>query len=325
MQILAQIEHISYELPMTQIPTYALYGEDDFLPDFLHCERIRDRAGPNGWTITPHRHPHLHQLFRIESPGATLKMDGQDHLLPATAVVNVPAGTVHGFRFAPNTHGQVITLAQAELPEVFGPASDVQSALSQAGFFESSPQLDALFAGLQQEYEARQPGRHLYLRGMLVQILCVSARLWPGDATPPKKTRAAQIMADFEDLVLHRFRNRPTVSDCARTLGLSPTHLSRVVREVTGAGAQSYLDRVTLREACRQLAYSSLDIQQIGFDLGFEDPTYFSRLFRKRLGLSPKAYRNHVRQKAPGHAGQLELDGVGSGAQQGEPNGPHRL
>jgi AraC family transcriptional activator of pobA len=80
----------------------------------------------------------------------------------------------------------------------------------------------------------------------------------------------------------------------AGTLGVTPDHLSRSCRAITGLGALDLLHERLLLEARRLLAYSPAAVGDIAHQLGFDDPGYFSRLFTKRAGQSPSAYRASI-------------------------------
>ncbi|MDX1781155.1 MAG: helix-turn-helix domain-containing protein [Thalassovita sp.] len=279
---------------MSEIPAYALYGEQRLLPDLLHCERILDRAGPRGWTIPAHRHPHVHQLFLIRQGATALGVDGSRHALESPVVVNMPRWTVHSFEFSKGTDGYVLTLPTAEMPDLFDQPNDLAERLEHWGMAPADEALCALFDSVQHEHAAADPGRVLMLKALAVQIMARVARLLPHPERGDIPARSGQIMAGFEQLVQDRFRDRWKVSDYAGALAVTSTHLSRVVRDLTGASALSYIETTVFREACRQLAYTRIDIRQIGFELGFDDPAYFSRMFRKRIGMSPSEYRNKV-------------------------------
>ena len=81
------------------------------------------------------------------------------------------------------------------------------------------------------------------------------------------------------------------MADCAKALAVSPTHLSRVLRTATGQPASRLIEARLMREARRQLAYTSLPVSTIAYTLGFADPAYFSRVFSRVEGLSPSAFR----------------------------------
>ena len=77
----------------------------------------------------------------------------------------------------------------------------------------------------------------------------------------------------------------------ADQLGLSAERLNRLVRAETGHSAQHVVHARLVREACRLLVHVQAPVSQLAFDLGFSDPAYFSRFFRRHTGQAPAAYR----------------------------------
>ena len=115
-------------------PLYELYGElgRDAALDGLHVESIADRSRLHNWEIDLHRHATLVQLLLIERGQAQVQLDGEALNLPAPALVWVPAMSVHGFRFLPETEGHVVTLELEWLRKLAGPASGVLAELGHA-------------------------------------------------------------------------------------------------------------------------------------------------------------------------------------------------
>ena len=115
-------------------PLYELYGElgRDAALDGLHVESIADRSRLHNWEIDLHRHATLVQLLLIECGQAQVQLDGEALNLPAPALVWVPAMSVHGFRFLPETEGHVVTLQLEWLRKLAGPAGGVLAELGHA-------------------------------------------------------------------------------------------------------------------------------------------------------------------------------------------------
>ena len=85
---------------------------------------------------------------------------------------------------------------------------------------------------------------------------------------------------------------RLTLAEIAEYSGLSPSRLSVVFKERTGHSPLAYFNLMKIRRACELLDTSSMKLNQISFKLGIDDQFYFSRLFSRIMGMSPKAYRN---------------------------------
>lgn len=84
---------------------------------------------------------------------------------------------------------------------------------------------------------------------------------------------------------------RLTLEDIAIYAGFSPSYLSAMLKKRTGYGPITYFNLMKIRKACVFLDTTAMKLNQISFKLGFQDPFYFSRLFTKIMGISPKAYR----------------------------------
>ncbi len=82
-----------------------------------------------------------------------------------------------------------------------------------------------------------------------------------------------------------------SLQDIADFSGFSPSHLSAMFKEETGHSPISYFNILKVRHACGLLKDTDMTLVQISFKLGISDSFYFSRLFSKIMGMSPKAYR----------------------------------
>ena len=83
----------------------------------------------------------------------------------------------------------------------------------------------------------------------------------------------------------------PTVGALAQVLGLSPRYLSDLLKAETGKTAIEHIQIKLIDKAKNLLLVSDWSIAETAYHLGFDYPNYFSRLFKKQTGLSPKAYR----------------------------------
>lgn len=105
--------------------------------------------------------------------------------------------------------------------------------------------------------------------------------------------------AALEKIITHYFLENIgraiSLKELAAYVGLSPSAVSAKFKTHTGHSPLQYFNLMKIRQACRLLDSSTLSISQISMKLGIDDPYYFSRLFSKTMGISPKAYRNRIR------------------------------
>ncbi len=78
-------------------------------------------------------------------------------------------------------------------------------------------------------------------------------------------------------------------------LGINEKILSKEVKALTGKTPKVYIDSRTILEAKRLLSYSSLSIKEIGYNLGFDEPTNFNKFFRKHTAQTPAQFRNSTK------------------------------
>jgi AraC-like DNA-binding protein len=86
----------------------------------------------------------------------------------------------------------------------------------------------------------------------------------------------------------------PNVNYMASQLHLSPKYLSDLLKQETGKTALELIHLYMISEAKNILVAGDQSISEIAFQLGFENPPYFSRLFKKEVGMSPKEFKNHL-------------------------------
>jgi AraC-like DNA-binding protein len=83
----------------------------------------------------------------------------------------------------------------------------------------------------------------------------------------------------------------PTVKQCAEKMNLSPNYFSDLLKSETGKNAQEHIHYYMLEKAKTLLKNSNRTINEIAYDLGFEYPQNFSKLFKKKVGTTPTLYR----------------------------------
>lgn len=108
----------------------------------------------------------------------------------------------------------------------------------------------------------------------------------------------SDILSKFETLLNSYFDSQrpqskglPTVKFCAEELNLSPNYLGDLLKRETGKSAQEHIQLHLIEAAKERLYNNSRSVSEIAYELGFEYPQYFSRLFKKRTGMTPNEYR----------------------------------
>lgn len=107
---------------------------------------------------------------------------------------------------------------------------------------------------------------------------------------PRKKSWRSSLESIFEYMQDHL--DEPLrLDDFAREAGLSVSHFSELFRAQTGQSPMAYFIHLRMRLACRLLDLSQKPIKVVAIETGYRDPYYFSRVFKKSMGISPEKYR----------------------------------
>ena len=270
------------------IPTFALYGETDSRHDWLHWETIQSRSRLHNYRIAAHRHEQFFQILSLTGGRGVATLDGTPFKLRPDTIVIVPALAVHGYAFSHNVEGIVVTMMERDLTALGIELPEAQVVQSSAAL---SAVLDNLIA------EADHPGKNhdAAMRAHLTLLLVALNRNRQSAAPAADVDRARLHAQAFRHLVAQRFRETRRIGDYAGDIGISQAHLNRICRKVLGATALEIIERRIALEARRQLLFSSLSIKQIGAELGYDDPAYFTRFVTRSLGASPAAIRRAAR------------------------------
>jgi transcriptional regulator GlxA family with amidase domain len=99
------------------------------------------------------------------------------------------------------------------------------------------------------------------------------------------------VAAEAIHFMRENVRKRLTLKEIAGFSGYSPSHFSAMFHDKTGYSPLNYFIHLKIQEACHYLDFSDMKINQISMMVGFDDPFYFSRIFTKTMGISPRVYR----------------------------------
>jgi AraC family transcriptional activator of pobA len=286
------------------IPGFFLYGEPprEVQGHFLHLEPLDDRSRPNDWDIRPHAHSNLNHVFFIASGAGEMRTEQGTVGFIAPVVLLVPARFIHGFHWQPETSGHVLTIADAYLAELIRRAPDFERLFARPDLLEvpehgEGSEIAACLNVLGRELTWNAPAHRTAVEAHLLALLVRVARIAVRDHLA-RETAApgpqAELLARFRELVEAEFRLGLPIASYAERLGVSLSRLRAAC--LTGARRppiEIVQERLIL-EARRLLLYSNMTVAEVGYVLGFEDPAYFTRFFKRRSGESPGRFRSRA-------------------------------
>lgn len=237
-------------------------------------------------------------VFVLIAGSGAVTMASEATPLTAPNLIWIPAGQRAELMLLAGARGAWLTMSDAALAQVALPghiAEDMRR-------FATRPQLGTrierdvaarlatLFTLMTEELRASAAGSEDMVRH---QLAIVALLLWRTSDLAPSTARPAPrtIVSNFLSMVDQQMRSHWSVANYARYLGVSVDRLTSAVQRATGQTPLMLIHARLYAEARQMMENSGLQIAEIATHLGFDDPAYFSRFFKRLSGKSPRQYR----------------------------------
>ena len=155
---------------------------------------------------------------------------------------------------------------------------------------EETAKLDFILENLIEEFQQQETAQYDMLQAYLKQFIILSVRIKKEDYTI-KDDKETKLFKDFSTLVDLNFKKEHSVTYYGERLGLSPKSITKHFQKIGIITPSEYIKNRIILEAKRQLIYSDDSVKQIAYDLGFNDPAYFTRFFTKSATVSPLQFK----------------------------------
>jgi len=216
-----------------------------------------------GAAVDPGQVPHRDNGVGLFFDPAVLDGDGRSPW---------PSWRAHPLLF-PFVHGQSSGLLQLQVPAA------------------RQPVWSAAIASIETELAERKEGYRQAALAHLTLLLIDVARL-AGDVVGDLKRSGEPLLAEVFAVIDRNRGEATSLRDVARELGVTPGHLTTVVRQRTGRTVQDWIIERRMAEARSLLSGTELPVAEVARRVGMSDPGYFSRQFRRTHGTSPRKWRN---------------------------------
>lgn len=131
------------------------------------------------------------------------------------------------------------------------------------------------------------------IRTMLKRYVILCTRIYK-DQNNLIHEEETSLIREFNFLVEQHFRDKHKVADYASLLNRSPKTLSNIFQKHSSKSPLQFIQSRKILESKRLLGYSDLQVQEIGYQVGYDDVQSFSRFFKKQTGYSPLSYRMNI-------------------------------
>ena len=274
----------------------------------LHFDVLGRMADFFGRDMPVHLHARYLQIHFIEGGESHFYIDDQVYHCQGACCFLTPPSVPHSFMTEPGVTGYVLTLHESLLWQLLHDSQHTHlEAERVVPIGIEQRQLDAdgqrqwqrlalTLESVQDEWNQHNSDKRFALETLVRLLLLQLLRLAPA-ASPSQIVNSEELrqFRRFSELIEREFRQRwPLIKYCA-AIGVSESHLNHICQRVANCPPKRLIHDRMLQESKRLLRYSSHTINDIGYQLGFTDPSYFSRFFRKQAGITPKGFREQER------------------------------
>lgn len=248
---------------------------------------------------TPHRDNHY--LLMVATHGSfKLNLDFEELAITAPAMLMIFPGQVHHIVEISQPEGWAISFDSSLIDNEF--QAVLEKGLNgpvlldtQGAFLKQAVTIMAMIEQLQLDTPNVYTGRttHALLAGLLNLIAGKITTAALGSKI--KETRGAIIEQAFGRLLKQHYKAWKQPARYAEELAISVAHLNDTVKGITGVAVSVHIQQQSILEAKRLLYFTSLSVKEIGYQLGYDEPVYFGKLFKKVTGVTPLQFRQQFR------------------------------
>lgn len=269
-------------------------------PDFPVALYRLDEQHPQ-YVMVLHRHPQI-EIVRVKRGTLRLFDDTVEYRLGPEDVVLLGPGALH--RAEPEhceyeclvfDPGMLCRKKGDALDRYLMPLVSVEAELH--GIITKKN--GRLYATIMALFEAMAAGEDYYVLSVyaglmeLITLLYREGRIWPARSVNDITKGHCRTMSDVTDWIAEHYAERITLATLAEVAHMNEKYFCRVFRCFTGQSPMHYLNGLRVEVACHVMIAERLSVTEAAVAVGFDDMSYFSRVFRKYKGISPGTYRKN--------------------------------
>ncbi|CAM3326827.1 MULTISPECIES: AraC family transcriptional regulator [Paenibacillus] len=247
---------------------------------FEHCEP--------GWHVPSS--PAQHHILLLVTSGEIEYRTEEDTLIPLKKgdMLFIAVGTLRSaVNRSSSPHEMYAAHFQYEgdgegLPFLTEPGT-IYASLANADYMKNR------FSLLTQHWLRKSPSIRTICHGMMLEMLAI---LYEDAGQPTLPGKSHGIVLQLQQYIVENYRDSITIRDLAAHVGLTPNYVSSLFRQSMGITLTEYMQQIRISAACDLLTGSQMNISEISDYLGFCEPSYFNKVFKKITGILPSAYVN---------------------------------
>lgn len=285
-----------------EIPIYPI---GSFTENILFQVEIFDRTRDLK-VVYPHRHDNFFEILFITKGNGSHTIDFKKYNINPNTVFFLSPGQIHELDLSPDVQGYIFLFTSDfyhfnktdanklfELPYFF-----YEKMGSPPLYLQNEEDISIIanfFTKACEENSHSQSDKKEVIRAYLdlILIFCKRKYIQPNQADENLQ-KGRLLVKKFKQLIEERCTENLSISAYAEILNITPSHLSEVVKSITGRTSSDLINDRMILEIKRLLKYSDLTITEIAYKLNFADQSYFAKYVKKNTQFSPKELRNQL-------------------------------
>jgi AraC family 4-hydroxyphenylacetate 3-monooxygenase operon regulatory protein len=273
------------------------YDDSDF-----HIERLNSLALFFGRNMPTHYHDRYYQLHIILEGTTHVLLDEAHYLKTGTTLFFTPPTVPHSFVTDDDANGYVITASQPlvwRLLDIEIGRNDVASTALQPFCTQlSNPsKLVSLLEMLLAEQDSSEfmcdVAKQSLLQLTLIEVIR-HANTQP--VTTQFRSADVALFNRFNQMIEVNYRQHLTLPEYAEELSLTTARLNDICRKISGLSSKRLVAERVMQEARRLLLLTPMPVSQVAYELGYQDPAYFARFFKKQVGETASDFRQNQKR-----------------------------
>ncbi len=240
----------------------------------------------------------FYSILFLDSSHGEIEIDNHKIYFNCPKVVIIQPNCISKINLHPEASGRIISFT-----ETFFSLRYNNNSLHDFSFFENDAKpfmtlssfqkehLKTFFELFHYEYSALLKDKTKVLRSYLNILLVQLERIYNPQFSPKIHNSKNEKVREFEKLVEHHFKEHKMPSFYADKLHVTPNYLNKICNSEAGKTAGDVIRKRITIEAQRLLHYTTLSINEIAHDLGFENVSYFITFFKKQVKVTPEQFR----------------------------------
>jgi AraC family transcriptional activator of pobA len=284
-----------------------LYGRDriEFAKGLIYVYPFGVIGKENNNRVKSHAHNNQFQVFIVIEGETNLLYNNNKIHIKGPSFITVPKNTIHGFEHLSDLSGWIISLSDNVLEHMIKREAEVIGAIEMFQITkvvegEYSEEIFNTMLTCINEYQSSKVGRLLMLEYLVGQLIVQLRRL-------PQSLQHTLSLGDstsiiyyrrFTQLIRESTSYKKTIEEYASELKIASGHLSRICSSIAFKSPREIIMDYYITQAQLLISDVEKSIAEVCYTLGFEDPSYFSRIFKKKTGLTPNEFRKKIGTKS---------------------------